>query len=86
MKKPKIKMELVERKGPYGCHRGHQIGDVFYFDADRGNLCPMAFHALFPYADILRYGGQLPPGREYGDIRVCCPDPDVVNVFRITTE
>lgn len=83
MEKPRIIIELVEKKGQYGCHRGHQVGDVFHFDEDRGALCPMAMHTLFPYIDILRYGGNLPPCREHGDIRICCPDPDVINVFRI---
>lgn len=82
MNKPKIILTLVEQKGPGGCHRGHKVGDVFDFDTDRGRLCPMALHTAFPYIDILRYGGTLPLSRE-GDIRFCCPDADVINVFRI---
>ena len=58
MKKPKI--SLIDQKGHMGCHRGHQIGDTFDFDTERGNLCPMAMHVAFPYIDILRYGGKLP--------------------------
>lgn len=54
--KPKIKISLIEQKGHMGCHRGHQIGDTFDFDTERGNLCPMAMHVAFPYIDILRYG------------------------------
>ena len=54
--KPKIKLTLEERRGEYGCHRGHKIGDTFDFDAERGKLCPMVMHAAFPYVDILRYG------------------------------
>lgn len=82
MKKPTITLTLVERLGTGGCHRGHKIGDSFDFDTQRGELCPMAFHAAFPYVDILRYGGALPLSK-VGDIRFCCPDADVVNVFRI---
>lgn len=82
MKKPKIKITLIERKGTCACHRGHQVGDCFDFDTDRGKLCPMAFHVAFPFVDILRYGGNLPLSKE-GDIRFCCPDADVINVFRI---
>ena len=26
-KRPKIKITLIDRKGPCGCHRGHKIGD-----------------------------------------------------------
>ena len=53
-------LSLIEQKGHMGCHCGHQIGDTFDFDTERGNLCPMAMHVAFPYIDILRYGGKLP--------------------------
>lgn len=81
-KKPKIKITLVDRKGPCACHRGHCIGDVFDYDEERGRLCPMAMHVAFPYIDILRYDGTLPTCKD-GDFRFCCPDVDVINVFRI---
>ena len=82
MKRPKIKITLVDRKGPCGCHRGHKIGDQFDYDTQRGELCPMAMHTAFPYIDILRYGGTLPQSKS-GDFRFCCPDADVINVFRL---
>ena len=85
MAKPKIKLTLVERKGPCPCHRGHQPGDSFDFDQERGKLCPMAMHVAFPYVDILRYGGQLPRDSQ-GRFRFCCPDVDVINVFQIDVE
>lgn len=83
MKKPKITLTLIDRKGACGCHRGHKIGDTFDFDTERGKLCPMAMHVAFPYIDILRYGGSLPLSKE-GDFRFCCPDADVINIFKIT--
>lgn len=82
MKKPKIKISLIDQKGHMGCHRGHQIGDTFDLDTERGNLCPMAMHVAFPYIDILRYGGKL-PSQPDGSIVFCCPDVDVINVFKI---
>lgn len=85
MKRPKITLTLVEKKGTCGCHRGHKVGDSFDFDTERGKLCPMAMHVAFPYVDILRYGGTIPPGKN-GDVRICCPDADVINVFRIDVE
>lgn len=45
----------------------------------------MAVHAAFPYIEILKYGGTLPTSTA-GDVRFCCSDADVVNVFKITTE
>ena len=85
MKKPAITLTLVDRVGNHGCHRGHKVGDVFDFDTQRGELCPMAMHVAFPYVDILRYGGTLPAGSR-GDFRFCCPDADVINVFRIDVD
>ena len=73
----RIRITLVEQKGESPCHRGHRIGDSFDFDEERGKICPLAMHALFPMVDILRYGGTLPSDR------FCCPDVDTINVFKI---
>lgn len=80
--RPKIRITLIDRKGPCGCHRGHKIGDSFDFDTERGQLCPMAMHVAFPYIDILRYGGSIPNQPE-GTAVFCCPDVDTINVFKI---
>ena len=85
MRRPKITLTLVEKKGAGVCHHGHKVGDTFDFDTERGRLCPMALHAAFPYVDILRYGGAL-PAREDGTFAFCCPDADVLNIFRIDAE
>lgn len=85
MAKPKITITLVDKKGEWGCHRGHKVGDSFDFDTDRGKLCPMAMHVAFPYIDILRYGGE-PPRTKDGELRFCCPDCDVLNIFKIEME
>lgn len=82
MKKPKIRLTLVDKLGDGYCHRGHKVGETFDYDTDRGKLCPMAMHVAFPYIDILRYGGTLPPTKA-GDFRFCCPDVDIINVFKI---
>ena len=83
MKKPKIRLTLIDRKGAHPCHRGHKIGDSFDFDTQRGELCPMACHVAFPYIDILRYGGHL-PSREDGTFAFCCPDAYVITTGKTT--
>lgn len=85
MGKPRIRITLVDRIGLHGCHRGHKIGDSFDYDTERGTLCPMAMHVAFPYIDILRYGGTLPPSSK-GDFRFCCPDVDVIHIFRLEVD
>ncbi len=82
MGRPRIRISVTGRLGPRGCHRGHQPGDSFDFDAERGRICPLAMHVAFLYADILRYGGTL-PGEPAGTARFCCPDADTANVFLI---
>ena len=82
MPKRKIILTLIERLGSCHCHHGHKIGDRFDYDSDRGKLCPMAAHAAFPYVEILKYGGSVPLSTA-GDMRFCCSDADVINVFRI---
>ena len=81
MKRPKIKITVIDRKGAVACHRGHKVGDSFDFDTERGKLCPMAMHVAFPYIDILRYGGKI-PGMPEGCAVFCCPDVDTINVFK----
>ena len=82
MARPKIRITLIDRLGGRGCHRGHQVGDSYDFDTERGKLCPMAMHVAFPYVGILRYGGSI-PGQPEGEAVFCCPDVDTINVFRI---
>lgn len=43
---------------------------------------PMAMHVVFPYVDILRYGGEI-PGNPKGTAIFACPDVDTLNVFKI---
>lgn len=81
-KRPKVKITLDRRLGPKPCHHGHKPGDTWDFDTERGQLCPMAAHVAFPYIDILRYGGSI-PGQPAGCAEFCCPDVDVINVFRV---
>lgn len=82
MRRKKIRITLIERRGRGGCHYGHRPGDSFDFDTERGKLCPMAQHVAFPYIDILRYGGSIPKQSE-GTAVFCCPDADVLNIFKI---
>ena len=80
--RPKIRITLIDRKGPRGCHRGHRIGDSYDFDTERGKICPMRMHVAFPYIDILRYGGQIPGNAENARV-FACPDVDTLNVWKI---
>ena len=81
-KRPQIRITLIDRKGPAGCHRGHTVGQSWDFDTQRGEICPMAMHTAFLYIDILRYGGSI-PGQKPGHAIFSCPDADTLNIFRV---
>lgn len=73
---------MVDKKGELVCHRGHKVGDSWDFDTERGALCPMAAHVAFPFIDILRYGGSF-SGQAGDSVCICCPDAQVINIFKI---
>ncbi|MBU5485620.1 TIGR04076 family protein [Clostridium sp. MSJ-11] len=81
-KKPKIRITLVDKKSNGYCSHGHKYGDTFDFDTERGKLCPLAMHALFPMINILRYGGRL-PGDDGNSGLYCCPDANIINIFKV---
>ena len=81
-KRPQIRITLIDRKGPAGCHRGHTVGQSWDFDTQRGEICPMAMHTAFLYIDILRYGGSI-PGQKPGQAIFSCPDADTLNIFKV---
>lgn len=45
----------------------------------------MAMYIAFPDVDILRCGETIPTASD-GEIWFCCPDSDVINVFKIEKE
>ena len=77
-----VKITLVSQLKK--CPAGHKVGDVFYV---RGRtpegMCMGAFGSLFPFISGLRFGGSFPWEKEEGAGTFCCPDPEVVNTFRL---
>ena len=59
-------------------------GDTFDFDTERGALCPMAMHVAFLTLTFCGMGKT--PSQPDGSIVFCCPDVDVINVFKIEVE
>ncbi len=66
------------------CPNGHAVGDEWIVDGKTpGGMCLSAFHSIAPFLMTLRFDGDFPWEEERGRVTVCCPDPKVVNVFRI---
>jgi len=77
-----IKITLISQLK--SCPAGHRVGDEFVVGAKTPvGICMGAFASLIPYITTLRFGGSFPwePNEDEGTF--CCPDPKVVNTFRL---
>ena len=73
---------VISQKGT--CTVGHKVGDEFVIgEKTPPELCSWAFCALFPFADVLQFGGSFPWEKEPNRITVACPDPENPVVFEL---
>ncbi|MFC1971151.1 TIGR04076 family protein [Chloroflexota bacterium] len=51
--------KVISQKGT--CDAGHKTGDEFIIgQTTLEGMCSWAFHTLFPFAEVLRFGGAFP--------------------------
>lgn len=82
MKRYDVRIELISQLKE--CPNGHKVGDTFVVGSKTpAGICLGAFGSLLPYITTLRCGGSFPWENEAGTGTFCCPDPEVVNVFRL---
>jgi uncharacterized repeat protein (TIGR04076 family) len=80
-----ITAKVISQKGT--CEAGHKVGDEFVIG--RGTppgMCSWAFHILFPFAEVLQFGGSFPWEKDPDRAIVACPDPDNPVVFELRKE
>lgn len=66
------------------CSAGHQTGDQFIMgEKTPPGMCSWAFYTLFPFAEVLQFGGAFPWEENPGRCTVACPDPDNPVVFEL---
>lgn len=66
------------------CEAGHCVGDTFDIGQKTpAGMCSWAFYALYPFAQVLQFGGSFPWEPDAGVSRVACPDPDNPVVFEL---
>jgi uncharacterized repeat protein (TIGR04076 family) len=78
-----IVARVVSQKG--ACEARHKVGDEFTIDPVKtpAGICPWALYTLFPFAEVLQFGGSFPWEKDPGKARVACPDPDNPVVFEL---
>ena len=77
-----ITFKLIGNQKP--CNVGHQVGEEWIWeDKTPHNMCFAAYNALYPFALVIKYGGNFPWQEDPNAIEQACPDADVVNRFEI---
>jgi len=73
---------VISQKGT--CEAQHKVGDEFVIgEGIPPKLCSWAFHAIFPCAQVLRFGGSFPWEKDRDKTTVACPDAENPVVFEL---
>ena len=74
--------KVISQKG--ACAAQHKVGDEFVIGQQTpSNLCSWAFYSLFPFAQVLQFGGSFPWEQDRNKTTVACPDPANPVVFEL---
>ena len=66
------------------CEAGHTVGDEFIIGQKTPpGICSWAFYTLFPFAEILQFGGSFPWERDPNKATIACPDPANPVIFEL---
>lgn len=78
-----IAAKVISQKGT--CEAGHREGDEFVIGQSTPcNMCSWAFYTLFPFAEVLQFGGSFPWEKDPSKTTVACPDPANPVVFELS--
>ncbi len=77
-----VTARIISQKGC--CEAGHQKGDEFIVgQTTPTGMCAWAHYTLFPFAQVIAFGGSFPWEKEAGTATVACPDPDNPVIFKL---
>lgn len=78
-----IVAKIISQKGT--CEAGHRVGDEFVIgQSTPPGMCSWAFYTLFPFAEVLQFGGSFPWEKDPAKAIVACPDADNPIVFELS--
>ena len=79
---PDVIARVISQKGT--CEAGHRVGDEFVIGQKTPpDLCSWAFHTLFPFAEVLQFGGAFPWEEDPDKATVACPDAANPVIFEL---
>ena len=66
------------------CESGHRTGDEFIIGITTPEgMCSWAYHTIFPFAEVLRFGGTFPWEKDPDKAIVACPDAENPVIFEL---
>jgi uncharacterized repeat protein (TIGR04076 family) len=73
---------VISQKGT--CEAGHKVGDEFIIgQTTESVMCSWAFYSLFPFAQVLQFGGSFPWEKDPDKATLACPDAGNPVVFEL---
>jgi len=77
--------KVISQKGT--CEAGHVVGDEFVMGQETTpGICSWAFCTLFPFAEVLQFGGSFPWEKDPNKATIACPDPENPVIFELRRE
>ena len=80
-----VTIRVISQEGT--CEAGHRVGDEWTITAEDfktpQGMCIYAFNAIFPFSQVLMYGGSFPRETLPDVTTVACPDPGNPVVFEL---
>jgi uncharacterized repeat protein (TIGR04076 family) len=74
--------KVISQRGT--CEAGHRVGDEFVIGQKTPpGLCSWAFHTLFPFVEVLQFGGAFPWEEDPDKATVACPDAANPVIFEL---
>ncbi len=74
--------KVISQKGT--CEAGHRVGDEFIIGQKTPpGICSWAFYTLFPFAEVLQFGGLFSWEKDPNKAIIACPDPANPVIFEL---
>ena len=78
----KVTAHITSQKGT--CEAGHKVGDEIVIGQTTPiGMCSWAFYTIFPFAEVLEFGGSFPWEDDPDRTTIACPDPANPVVFEL---
>ena len=78
----KVIAHVTSQKGT--CEAGHKVGDeIVIGQRTPPGICSWAFYTIFPFAEVLQFGGSFPWERDPNKTTVACPDSANPVIFEL---